>query len=78
MVYIMNSTIFVCCLSKDNQNKIKGSLRSYFIKEGYSEEEIEQLIVNAMENRLCCLSEVIDIEPFVEEGKVIKFKQQAI
>lgn len=74
----MNSTIFICDLSKENQNKIKELLRGYYVKEGYKEEEIEQLIINAMENRLWVLSEVIDIDPFIEEGKVIKLKKQAI
>jgi hypothetical protein len=70
----MNSNIFICELSKENQKKVTELLRAYFIKEGFDKEEIEQLIINAMENRLWVLSEVIDIDPFIEEGKVIKLK----
>lgn len=71
----MNSNIFVCELSKDNQDKIKSLVHKYLNEEGYDEESIQEIIENVMLERLWNIEEIINIEPFLEGGKVIDICQ---
>ncbi|NFI02410.1 hypothetical protein FDB15_17445 [Clostridium botulinum] len=57
----MNSNIFICELSKENQDKIKKSILKYLIKEGYDINQIKETLTSVMENRLWLVEEIIDI-----------------
>lgn len=57
----MNSNIFICELSKENQDKIKKSILKYLIKEGYNINQIKETLTSVMENRLWLVEEIIDI-----------------
>ncbi len=57
----MNSNIFVCQLSKKNQNKIRKLITKHFTEEGYTHSEIKDIIESVMENRLWNIEEVINI-----------------
>ncbi|MBY7043762.1 hypothetical protein FDB14_17440 [Clostridium botulinum] len=57
----MNSNIFICELSKENQDKIKKSVLKYLIKEGYNINQIKETLTSVMENRLWLVEEIIDI-----------------
>lgn len=71
----MNTNTFICELSKENQDKIKELLTLYLVKEGYSDDEIKDTILNVMDNRLCMLEDSINIEQFLDAGKVINIRQ---
>lgn len=70
----MKSNIFISELSKETQGKIKKLVRDYLNNEGYCEDVMEQSIKNVMDDRLCLLSEFVDIEPFLTRGKVVELK----
>lgn len=57
----MNSNTFVCQLSKENQKRIKKTAVKFFIKKGFSREEIKELINSIMENRLWNIEDIMDI-----------------
>lgn len=70
----MDSTIFICQLKEENQSKIKKLVNKYLTDEGYDNKDIEEITLNVMSDRLCLLSEVMDIETFLKTGKVIKIE----
>lgn len=72
----MKSTIFVSSLSKQNQQKIKELVQGYLTKEGYTENEINESVANVLQDRLCILSDFINIEPFLREGRVISLSDR--
>ena len=61
----MNSNTFVCQLSEAVQDRIKVLVNDYFTKDGYSHNEITEIISSVMENRLWNIEEVIDIKQFL-------------
>lgn len=71
---MMNANSFVCELSKENQEKIKNSVKEYLIKEGYNKDYIEETVINAMEGRLWNVEEIVDIKQFFMDGNVIYMK----
>lgn len=71
----MNSNEFIYALSKENQEKIKRLITDYLVKEGYDDDKIKETLGNVMSERLWVISDIIDIEPFLFEGKVIKLKE---
>ncbi|MBQ3422314.1 MAG: hypothetical protein IJH34_11755 [Romboutsia sp.] len=70
----MKTSLFICQLSKQNQEKIKNEIINFLNNEGYGETEIKEISNSAMDGRLCDIEEFINIEPFIEEGKVIQIK----
>lgn len=70
----MKTTIFIAELSNENQEKIKKMIIEFLTTEGYENKKIQEIIENAMNERLCNLEEFIDIEPFLKKGKVIFIK----
>lgn len=70
----MKTTIFIAELSNENQEKIKKMIIEFLTTEGYENEKIREIIENVMNERLCNLEEFIDIEPFLQKGKVISIK----
>ncbi|WP_027633454.1 hypothetical protein [Clostridium hydrogeniformans] len=67
----MNSNIFICELSKENQSKIQQLVTEYLSKEGYEKKVIQRTIENVMSGRLWIIQEIVDINQFLSEGKVI-------
>jgi len=61
----INSTIFICQLPKDKQDKIRKLVIDYLTNEGYNEKQISETVENAMDDRLCNLSDCIDINQFL-------------
>ena len=61
----MNSNKFVCMLSQEEQNEIEEKLRKHLESEGYSKDEIEETIKNAMDDRLWNLEEIMDITKYM-------------
>lgn len=70
----MKTSLFICQLSKQNQEKIKQGIINFLKDEGYEDSEIKEISNNTMDGRLSDIEEFINIEPFIEEGKVIKLK----
>lgn len=70
----MKTNLFICQLSKQNQEKIKQGIINFLKDEGYEDSEIKEISNNTMDGRLSDIEEFINIEPFIEEGKVIKLK----
>lgn len=70
----MKTSLFICQLSKQNQEKIKQGITNFLKDEGYEDSEIKEISNNTMDGRLSDIEEFINIEPFIEEGKVIKIK----
>lgn len=68
----MNANEFIYALSKENQEKIKRLVTDYLVKEGYDDDKIKETLENVMSERLWVISDIIDIEPFLHEGKVIR------
>lgn len=68
----MKASLFICQLSKQNQEKIKNEIINFLKNEGYEDTEIEEISNNVMDSRLSDIEEFINITPFIEEGKVIK------
>lgn len=71
---MLTGNIYCAALSKEKQEKLKREVRELMIREHYSEEEIEESIANMMEDKLYVVSDLIDIEPYLEDGKVINLK----
>jgi DNA-directed RNA polymerase specialized sigma54-like protein len=68
----MKASLFICQLSKQNQEKIRNEIINFLKNEGYEDTEIEEISNNVMDSRLSDIEEFINIGPFIEEGKVIK------
>lgn len=68
----MKASLFICQLSKQNQEKIRNEIINFLKNEGYNDTEIEEISNNAIDSRLSDIEEFINITPFIEEGKVIK------
>lgn len=68
----MKTSLFICQLSKQNQEKIRNEIINFLKNEGYEDTEIEEISNNVMDSRLSDIEEFINITPFIEEGKVIK------
>ncbi|NFL43167.1 hypothetical protein FDB61_15880 [Clostridium botulinum] len=65
----MKSSIFICQLSNENQNKIREVVKSYLIKEGYNNKQTNEILSNVMDDRLCNIEEIVDIQQFLIENK---------
>lgn len=72
---MINANSFVCELTKKNRNKIKELITSYLIKEGHDDKKIKETILNVMEDRLWNIQEIVNIEQFFENGKVIDIRK---
>lgn len=68
----MKASLFICQLSKQNQEKIRNEIINFLKNEGYKDTEIEEISNNVMDSRLSDIEEFINITPFIKEGKVIK------
>lgn len=67
----MNSALFICQLSKENQEKIRKEIYDYLVKEEFGENEISEILKNAMDCRLVEVEEFINIEQYLKSDKVI-------
>ncbi|NFN06128.1 hypothetical protein FDB50_15595 [Clostridium botulinum] len=65
----MKSSIFICQLSNENQNKIREVVKSFLIKEGYNNKQTNEILSNVMDDRLCNIEEIVDIQQFLIENK---------
>ncbi|HBJ1645854.1 TPA: hypothetical protein LA462_000307 [Clostridium botulinum] len=65
----MKSSIFICQLSNENQNKIREVVKSYLIKEGYNNKQTNEILSNVMDDRLCNIEEIVNIQQFLIENK---------
>ncbi len=65
----MKSSIFICQLSNENQNKIREVVKSYLIKEGYNNKQTNEILSNVMNDRLCNIEEIVNIQQFLIENK---------
>lgn len=74
----MKNTIFICELSMDKQEEIKDKVRSYFKNNGYTEIEINEICTNVMDDRLVNVEEILDIEPYLQYGKVIEISRDRV
>lgn len=70
----MNTSLFICQLSKQNQEKIRKKIIKFLKDEEYEDTEIKEISNNAMDGRLCDIEEFIKITQFIEEGKIIQIK----
>lgn len=61
----MGTTIFICQLPKQKQKQIRIMCNSYLKIEGYNEEEIREIIDNVMDERLCLLENILDVNQFL-------------
>ena len=58
----MNTTIFVTQLPKPAQEDIKKTVYNTLLFDGYRGKALDSIVGNAMCERLCNLSDVVDIE----------------
>ena len=58
----MSTTIFVIQLPKEVQEEIRKIVWDVLWDDGYRGDELESLVDNTMCDRLCNLSDVVDIE----------------
>ena len=58
----MNTTIFVSQLPKLAQEDIKKTVYNALLLDGYHGKALDSIVGNAMCERLCNLSDVVDIE----------------
>lgn len=63
---MLNSTVFVCQLSEEKQNKIVELVTAHFKEKGYNDDEIAQINESVLENRLWNVEDIIDIKPFLK------------
>jgi len=61
----MNSSIFVCNLSQDKQNKIKKLVTKHLKVEGLEVDKIKEIVGNVMSDRLVNIEEIVDISQFL-------------
>lgn len=61
----MSTTIFICQLPKDKQKQIEKSITNFLKLYGYNKHEIQEISENAMNSRLCDISENINIYEFI-------------
>jgi len=61
-----SSTVFICQLSKDKQEKIKELVSEYCKKEGFDDKKIQDILDNVMDDRLLNIENIIDIKQFLE------------
>ena len=58
----MNTTIFVTQLPKEAQEDIKKTVYNTLLFDGYRGKALDSIVGNAMCERLCNLSDVVDLE----------------
>ena len=58
----MKATIFVAQLPKEAQEDIKKTVYNTLLFDGYRGKALDSIVSNAMCERLCNLSDVVDIE----------------
>ena len=58
----MNTTIFVSQLPKEAQEDIKKTVYNTLLFNGYRGKALDSIVSNSMCERLCNLSDVVDIE----------------
>ena len=58
----MKTTIFVTQLPEEAQKDIKKTVYNTLLFDGYREKALDSIVGNAMCERLCNLSDVVDIE----------------
>ena len=70
-----SSNVYIAQLPDEVQLQIKQDLITALTKEGYSSEEIEEILENAMSDRLVNLEDCIDIQPYLnlDTDKIKKF-----
>lgn len=61
----MSTTIFICQLPKDKQKAIEKAITNFLKLYGYNKQEIQEISENAMNSRLCDISENINIYEFI-------------
>ena len=60
-------TKYVSQLSKYNQVVIRLDVIEKLEKLGYHKEDLNEIVENAMDSRLCDLSDLIDIRPYLKK-----------
>lgn len=61
----MSTSIFICQLPQDKQKQIEKSITNFLKLYGYNKQEIQEISENAMNSRLCDISENINIYEFI-------------
>ena len=61
----MSTTIFICQLPQDKQKAIEKAITNFLRLYGYNKQEIQEISENAMNSRLCDISENINIYDFI-------------
>lgn len=62
----MSSNIFICMLSKEDQDEIFEKVRKSLTEDGYSEDEIIEILSNVEDDRLWTVESIIDISKYIE------------
>ena len=58
-------TIYVCQLPQQTQDAIKNDVVTHLISEGFSGQELQDAVQNALNGRLVDLEETIDISKYL-------------
>lgn len=61
----MSTSIFICQLPQDKQKQIEKSITNFLKLYGYNKYEIQEISENAMNSRLCDISDNINILEFI-------------
>ena len=62
----MNTNIFICQLSDNQQQYIKEKIYNYLVKEDYDKQYINECITNVMGDRLVNIEDIISINKLQE------------
>ena len=62
----MNTNIFICQLSDNQQQYIKEKIYNYLVKEGYDKNYINECITNVMDDRLVNIEDIVNINELQE------------
>lgn len=58
-------TRFICQLPQQTQDAIKKDIETYLLSEGFSGQELQDAVQNALDGRLADLEETIDISKYL-------------
>lgn len=61
----MSTSIFICQLPQDKQKQIEKSITNFLKLYGYNKHEIPEIVNNAMNSRICDISENINVYEFI-------------
>lgn len=61
----MSTTIFICQLPEEKQKAIEKAITNFLKLYGYSKQEIPEIVQNAMNSRICDISDNINVYEFI-------------